>query len=104
MANPVAYRGYQFTGAITLRFDDGTSPQNLFPYIIPGGAVIEIVFPPENPANPVVVSSATALPNPPYSVNEVLVVNAALGQITFTCIGSKSGIMALGKKIGRAHV
>lgn len=101
MANPEIFRGFLFSGIINLKQDDGTSPDNVLPYVIPGGADIEIVLPQDSDlVTPVAVilSSATALPSP-LTGNEVVIVNATLGQISFTCPMTKSALMGLGKNL-----
>lgn len=101
MANPEVFRGFLFTGVINLKQDDGTSPDNVLPYVIPGGAAVEIILPQDSElVTPVavVLSSATALPAPLVG-NEVVVVNATLGQISFTCPMTKSALMGVGKNL-----
>lgn len=99
MANPLVYRGYKFSGIINLKQDDGTSPDNVLPYVIPGGAVVKIHFPDDKTLTipvPVTIDSATALPAPLVG-NEVTIVNASLGQVSFVCPASKSALIAVGK-------
>lgn len=101
MANPLVYRGYKFTGIINLKQDDGTSPDNILPYQIPSGAVVEIHLPQDttNPTpTPVILSSATPLPSPLVG-NEVTIVSMSLGQVSFTCIPTKSAILGVGKNL-----
>ncbi|MBL0233229.1 MAG: hypothetical protein IPQ08_06150 [Chitinophagaceae bacterium] len=101
MANPIVYRGYVFQGIINLKMDDGTSPQNVLPYVIPGGSVVKVLLPKDLtllvPVQ-VVLSSDVALPSP-LTGNEVTIVNAATGQISFTGIGAKSSLMGVGTNL-----
>ena len=101
MANAEIYRGYIVQGIINLKQDDGTTPENILPYAIPVGAVVEIVFPQDTTlVTPlaVVLSSAVALPSP-LSGNEVVIVNATQGQVSFTCPRTKSALMGVGKNL-----
>jgi hypothetical protein len=90
------YRGYTFSGIINLKQDDGTAPENLLPYVIPVGSTVQVILPGES--GPVILDSTVALPNPPFSANEVTIVNASLGQIAFTCTPDKSTLLAVGTK------
>lgn len=99
MANAQVFRGYLFTGIINLKQDDGTSPENLLPYVIPAGSRIDIIFPQDTTLPTpvaVVIDSATALPSPLVG-NEVVIASYTLGQCTFTCPMSKSALLGVGK-------
>lgn len=45
MSNPIIYKGQTFEGTISLKQDDGVDPDNIFPYPIQVGSVVEVLFP-----------------------------------------------------------
>lgn len=99
---PLIYRNATFTGTIDFKQITPPGSGNIFPYVIPNGAVVEVHLPadPNSPNNgaPVVLSSATALPNPPFTANEV-VINIARTGVSFTCIPAKAKNMAVGTRL-----
>lgn len=101
MANAQVYRGYIFSGVINLKKSDGSLPENLLPYVIPVGADVQVHLPQDTTLGvplPVVLSTANALPSP-LTGNEVTIVSASLGQISFTCPIAKSALMGVGKNL-----
>lgn len=98
MTPALIYKGYVFSGSISLKMSDGTSPENIFPYPIQVGAEVRVVLPPADTLVPVVLSTLTPLPSP-FVGNEVTITDMTEGQITFTCPASKSLLMALGNNL-----
>lgn len=95
MANALIYRGQTFQGRINLKQNDGIDPNNIFPYIILGGSVVEVHFPADpnapNSGAPVILSTA--------NVGEINVDQPTLGSFLFTGSPTKSLNLEVGSRL-----
>ena len=94
MANLITvFQGDILTGTVALRTIDQTNPDNQNPFPIPSGGYVEMYFP--GTLSSVVISSQTTLPSP-LTGQEIVVTDAALGDLSYTVVPAKTSLMKLG--------